>query len=169
MAWPVPPLMQNAKDGIPASPKGSQVSARQQELLRATRKALLAISKDVRQGLLETVGIESRLVESDRFAMEIELPPQTDNAMADAAIIAQAIDLENVEAWCENGKVRVAIGPWYTTKDVDQVVLCVTKVVHVLLGLHAPPPKQSFWQRLLSSVAEVASVQQQASRTNKPK
>lgn len=165
MAWPIPPLMQS---GITASPNGSQVSARQQELLRATRAVLLAIASDVRQGLLETVGIESRLVESDRFAMEIELPPQKDNAMADAAMIAQAIDVENVEAWCENGKVRVAIGPWYTTKDVDQVVLCVTKVVHVLLGLHAPPPKQNFWQRLLSSVAEVASVQQQASRTNKP-
>lgn len=161
MAWPIPPLMRN---GVSASPNGSQVSARQMELLRATRAVLLAIASDVRHGLLETVGIESRLVESDRFAMEIELPLQTD-----AAMIAQAIDLENVEAWCENGKVRVAIGPWYTTKDVDQVVLCVTKVVHVLLGLHAPPPKQSFWQRLLSSVAEVASVQQQASRSDKPK
>ncbi len=160
MAWPIPPLMQGS---LSASPKGSQVSARQQELFRATRAVLLAVASDVRQGLLETVGIESRLVESNRFAMEIELPPQTD-----ASMIAQAIDQENVEAWCENGKVRVAIGPWYSTKDVDQVVLCVTKVVHVLLGLHAPPPKQSFWQRLLSSVAEVASVQQQASRTNKP-
>lgn len=161
MAWPIPPLMQG---GISDGPKGSQVSAHQQELLRATRAALLAIASDVRQGLLETVGIESRLVESDRFAMEIDLPQQTD-----AGMIAQAIDLENVEAWCENGKVRVAIGPWYTTKDVDQVVLCVTKVVHVMLGLHAPPPKQNFWQRLLSSAAELISLQQQASRNNPPK
>jgi hypothetical protein len=164
MAWPIPPLMQAAKDGIPRSPNGSQVSARQQELLRATEAALQAIASDIRQGLLETVGIESRLVKGDRAAMEIDLPPQTD-----AAMIAQAIDLENVEAWCENDSVRVGIGPWFTTKDIDQVVLCVTKVVHVLLGLHAPPPKQSFWQRLMSSVAEVASLQQQASRTSKDK
>lgn len=56
----------------------------------------------------------------------------------DGALIAHAIDLENVEAWFDSaGRVRVAIGPWYTTKDVDQVVLAITKVTHVLLGLHA--------------------------------
>lgn len=68
-----------------------------------------------------------------RASVVITLPEGTN-----ARHIALAIDLENVEAWCdEDGRVHVAIGPWYTTKDTDQVVLSVTKVTHVLLGLHA--------------------------------
>ncbi len=52
--------------------------------------------------------------------------------------------MENVEAWCdENRYVHAAIGPWYSTKDVDQVVLSITKVVHVKLGLHAMPKRAS--------------------------
>lgn len=156
MAWPVPPLMRTTNI---ASPKGSRVAARQKELLRATEAVLAAIAADVHQGLLETVGVESRMVMGDRCAVEIDLPPGTD-----VEKIARAIDLENLEAWRQNGKVRVGIGPWYTTKDVDQVVLCVTKVVHVLLGLHAPPPKQNIWQRILSSASEILELQQQAAR-----
>ena len=84
--------------------------------------------------------------------------------------IARAIDAENVEAWCdERGRVHVAISPWYSTKDVDQVVLSVTKVVHVLLGLHAADATQTtegavFWRRWLSVAMEIAALQKQQSR-----
>ena len=160
MAWEVPAQMLSAKTSPLSGPRGSQVAARQNKLLRATEAVLAAIADDVRRGLRETVGIESRLVSDQRYAVEIDLPPGTD-----VERIARAIDLENLEAWCEQGKVRVAIGPWYTTKDVDQVVLCVTKVVHVLLGLHAAPPKPAFWQRVAASAADVLALQQQAVRS----
>jgi hypothetical protein len=110
----------------------------------------------VRQGLLETVGVNSRLIEGERCGIAIELPPGTDLEM-----IARAIDLENVEAWLgEDGQAHVAIGPWYSTKDVDQVVLTTTKVVHVLLGLHAvcslPQVENlSFARRVMRSAADV--------------
>lgn len=89
------------------------------------------------------------------------LPPGTDTEL-----ISRAIDLENVEAWLgEDGRVHVGIGPWYSTKDVDQMVLSITKVVHVMLGLHAsdvqPRPK-GLRQRLLSAVAEVLAAQKRA-------
>ena len=167
MAWQKPPLMLRAletPDHTIDGPRGSSVASTQRELLRATLATLKAIAADVHLGLLETVGIESRLADGERCAVEIDLPPDTDIEM-----IAQAIDLENVEAWTENGKVRVGIGPWYTTKDVDQVVLCVTKVVHVLLGLHAPPPKQTFWERTLKAAAEILELQKQVTRPDDAK
>ena len=109
----------------------------QTQLVQATQQALAAVANDVTKGLLETVGIVSKWgaedAENSKCSVVLELPDE-----ADPEFIANAIDLENVEAWCdENKQVHVAIGPWYSTKDVDQVVLSVTKVMHVLLGMHA--------------------------------
>ena len=102
-------------------------------LLEATRMALAAVASDVQKGLRETIGVHAEWIESDCAAVVLTLPQG-----ADTHFLARAIPPENVEAWCvEEQRVRVAIGPWYTTKDVDQVVLAVTKVAHVLLGLHA--------------------------------
>lgn len=127
-------------------------------MLDATIRTLEAITRDVRTGLLETVGIDSRLVIEENSSVQLELPPDTDTEL-----IARAIDLENVEAWRDdNGRVQVAVGPWYTTKDVDQVVLTVTKVVHVLLGMHAPEPSQVFLKRWLSAAVEIAALQKKA-------
>lgn len=145
-------------------PRGSSVAPMQRRMLEATLATLEAIAADVHLGLLETVGIESRLVDGERSSVEIELPQG-----ADIEMIARAIDVENVEAWSENGKVRVGVGPWYTTKDVDQVVLCVTKVVHVMLGLHAPPPKQSVWRRTLSAAVEILELQKQVKEPGETK
>lgn len=104
--------------------------------------ALAAVANDVRLGLQETVGIDAKWVEGERASVVISLPEGTDTHF-----IARAIDLENVEAWCdEHNQVHVAIGPWYSTKDVDQVVLSITKVVHVLLGLHATDNRHLSWQ-----------------------
>lgn len=159
MAWRRTPVMAAAAEGTLSSPEGSRVASVQMRLQKLTREALQAVAEDVEQGLLDTVGIRSRMVEGERAAMAIELSPE-----ADPAFIAQAIDMENVEAWLgENGKVHVAIGPWYSTKDVDQVVLTTTKVVHVLLGLHSvcalpPPEKNSLGERLKHSVAEVLTL-----------
>jgi hypothetical protein len=136
--------------------EGSAVAARQREMALAIHRTLLAIAVDIRQGLHETIGIESRLIEGARCAVEIDLPAGTE-----IEIIAQAIELENVGAWCSEGKVCVGIGPWYTTKDVDQVVLCVTKVVHVLLGLHAPPPRLTWGRRALQAAMDIIKLQQQ--------
>jgi hypothetical protein len=155
-AWRMTPVMTSASGGTLTSPEGSQVATMQIRLFKGMRGAMQAIAEDVRQGLRETVGINSRMVEGERCGVAIELPPGTD-----LELIARAIDLENVEAWLgDNGQVHVAIGPWYSTKDVDQVVLTATKVVHVLLGLHAvcPMPEKenlTLMQRVMNSAAEV--------------
>lgn len=138
MAWRVPPLLLGLlPDGRIVAPEGSMVPWAQQRLREATDMALAAVASDVRTGLSETVGVYAEwFTGSDpegRVSVVITLPEG-----ANARRIALAIDLENVEAWCdEEGRVHVAIGPWYTTKDTAQVVLSVTKVTHVLLGLHA--------------------------------
>ena len=161
LAWRVPPVVSNAKGDSPTCPEDSRVPRAQKKLLVTTRAALKAVAEDVRSGLSETVGIDSVWMEADRSSVVLELPPDTDTE-----VIARAIDLENVEAWRdEDGRVHVGIGPWYSTKDVDQVVLSITKVVHVMLGLHAsdvqPQPK-GFLQKILHSVAEVLAAQKRA-------
>ena len=137
MAWQLPPMMVSIKNYSTEKPAGSIVPWAQTRLAQATQQALAAVAQDVVNGLQETVGLRSRwgaeAVEQARCSVILALPPE-----ADPNYIANAIDLENVEAWCdENHQVHVAIGPWFSTKDVDQVVLSVTKVVHVLLGMHA--------------------------------
>lgn len=134
MAWRLPPLLASIAPGETITgPEGSTVAWAQVRLQEATRMALAAVANDVRLGLQETVGIAAQWSEGERASVVITLPEGTDSHF-----IARAIDLENVEAWCDDqNQVHAAIGPWYTTKDVDQVVLSITKVVHVLLGLHA--------------------------------
>lgn len=74
----------------------------------------------MRAGLLETVGVDCQLVIDDYCSITLNLPEGTDTQL-----VARAIDLENVEAWLdESKKVHIAINPWYSTKDVDQIVLC---------------------------------------------
>ncbi len=136
---------------------------KQKNLLAATDEVLRAIATDVRGGLLETVGIESEFTAEDgRTAMILELP-----ATADAAQIARAIDAENVESWLDaSGKVRIALNPWYSTKDVDQTVLSTIKVIHVLLGIHATDdtkPK-TFKEKLIKSISEIMELQKSAKK-----
>lgn len=144
-------------------PEGSNVPQNQKKMLAATLEVLTAIARDVREGLLETVGAESSFSMKDgRCSMVLELPEATDTEL-----VARAIDLENVEAWCdESGKVHIGINPWYSTKDVDQTVLCTIKVIHVLLGIHASDAAQpkTFKQKLLSSVMEVMQIQKSADK-----
>ncbi len=165
LAWNIPPVWSKL-DGSVEAPESSKVLREQRRLREATRATLASIATDVRAGLLETVGVGSALVEDERASILIELPPG-----ANAETIAHAIDLENVEAWCdERGRVHVAISPWYTTKDVDQTVLSVIKVVHVLLGLHATDiqaqPK-GLWGRMLASVMEIMLLEKRASLKRK--
>ena len=136
---------------------------KQKNLLAATDEVLRSIAHDVRGGLLETVGIESEFTAEDgRTAMILELP-----ATADAAQIARAIDAENVESWLgADGKVRIALNPWYSTKDVDQTVLSTIKVIHVLLGIHATDdtkPK-TFKEKLIKSISEIMELQKSAKK-----
>ena len=137
MAWVIPETMANVPNAANEKPVGSMVPWAQAQLFHATQQALAGVAQDVANGLAETVGIRcawgTELKAGGRCSVVIELPTS-----ADPEYIARAIDLENVEAWHTDGRVHVAIGPWYSIKDVDQVVLCITKVVHVLLGLHAP-------------------------------
>lgn len=127
-------------------------------MLTATHQVLVAIARDVRGGLLETVGVESSFsMDNDRCSMRLELPEGTDTEL-----VARAIDMENVEAWRdENNKVHIAVNPWYSTKDVDQTVLCTIKVIHVLLGIHATDTEKpkTLKQKLLDSFAEVMQIQ----------
>jgi hypothetical protein len=156
-AWHVPPVMANGTNN--PVPENSKVPQAQKQLMDATRATLAAISADVDAGLRETVGIGATLDMSERANVILDLPPE-----ADAELMARAVDMENIEAWCdEHKRVHVAINPWYSTKDVDQTVLAVIKVVHVKLGMHASDAAQSgqknFFQKLLGSVAEVLLVQ----------
>ncbi|HVG37739.1 MAG TPA: hypothetical protein VM870_00545 [Pyrinomonadaceae bacterium] len=162
MAWQFPPHWVALERGAAAPPAAdSSVLREQARLMRSTRRTLAAIAADVGEGLRETVGIDSSLSEvGGRCSIVIELPPA-----ADHELIARAIDLENIEAWRDEntGNVHVAVGPWYSTKDVDQVVLTVTKVVHVLLGLHAAGAPQTLGQRLLVAVRDVILLQKSLS------
>lgn len=134
-------------------------------MLRSTRQVLESIAEDMRGGLLETVGVESRLsFEAGKCSIILELPQGINTPH-----IARAIDAENVEAWCDRqNRVHVAVNPWYSTKDVEQAVLCAIKVIHVLLGLHAGDkqaplsPPMSFTQKLLKSISEIIDIQQKA-------
>jgi hypothetical protein len=138
LAWRVPAVMQVLLDGTAAArPEGSMVPWAQERLCEAARQALAAVASDVLQGLLETVGLESEWVEGERASVLVHLPHGVE-----PEYVARAVDLENVEAWLdERGRVRVGIGPWHTTKEVDQVILAVTKVVHEFTGLLGVDPE----------------------------
>jgi len=162
-AWRIPPVWKNLRENDLLVPENSSVPQNQKKMFRATGEVLAAIAKDVRDGLLETVGVESSLSFDDgRCSIALELPVGTDTEL-----VARAIDAENIEAWRDDaGKVHVGINPWYSTKDVDQAVLCTIKVIHVLLGIHAtdaPQPK-TFKQKLLSSVMEVMQIRKNAAK-----
>ena len=141
MAWRIPLEMANVPNAAQEKPVGSTVPWAQAQLFHATRQTLAAMSQDIANGLAETVGLRcawgTELQADARCSVVIELPEG-----ADADFIARAIDRENVEAWRDENPdgtndLHVAIGPWFSVKDVDQVVLSITKVVHVKLGLHA--------------------------------
>jgi hypothetical protein len=111
----------------------------------------------VRQGLLETVGVESQFsLDANRCSMILNL-----SAEADIKMIVEAIASENADAWCDDlGYVHLGISPFFSVKDVDQTVLSAIKVIHVLLGLHAVcevKPK-NFKQRFFQSIADVLQI-----------
>ena len=158
VAWRVPAIWEQLRENSLVAPENSQVIRKQKILLSATQEALNEIVKDVRQGLLETIGAESSFsIDDGRCSIVLELPENTDTEK-----IAQAIDLENVEAWLDaENKVHLAISPWYSTKDVDQTVLSAVKVIHVLLGLHADASRQKMTlkNKLLKSISEIMEIQ----------
>ncbi len=159
-AWRIPPVWKSLQENVLTIPEGSTVPQKQKKMLGATREVLTAAAKDVREGLLETVGVESALsLDDGRCSMVLDLPEN-----ADAEKIARAIDLENIEAWLDKqNKVRVAVSPWYSTKDVDQTVLSAVKVIHVMLGIHASDleaaKSKTLKQKLFASVMDVMLVQ----------
>lgn len=105
----------------------------QKNLHSSTLNVLAAIAADVKRGLLETVGLESEwwTERADRASIVVYLPENVD-----AEYIAEAVELENLEAWLDDEKYfHVAIALWYSTKEVDQTVLCVIKVVSQFTGL----------------------------------
>ena len=158
MAWEFPPIWEGVQANTFSVPKGSSVLQKQEILFKAIREVITAIAKDIREGLLETVGVESSLSMDDgRCSMILELPEKVDTGQ-----IARAIDLENIEAWCDaENRVHIAISPWFSTKDVDQTVLSAVKVVHVLLGIHAGDEKQprTLKEKILSSISEIIQLQ----------
>lgn len=158
MAWRIPGIWEDLQKNILSVPEGSTVPQQQESLVKATREVLTAVARDIRQGLLETVGIESTLSMDDgRCSMILVLPEK-----ADTDQIARAIDMENIEAWLdEKGKVHIAVSPWFSTKDIDQTVLSAVKVVHVLLGLHAADENQKLTlkEKIISSISEILQLQ----------
>lgn len=163
MAWRLPPLWKSLREKILQVAEGSSVVTQQEKLVLSTDQVLTSIAKDISGGLLETVGVKSSLYIGEmRCSMILELADGTDTES-----IASAIDAENVEAWCDDqSRVHIAIDPWYSTKDVDQTVLSATKIIHVLLGIHATDslkPK-TFGQKVLSSIVEVMQLQKQVGK-----
>ncbi len=162
LAWRIPPVWNDLREEGSSVPGSSLVPQNQKRLLKATEAVLESIAQDVRDGLLETVGVKSAFsIDDGRCSMVLELREGTDTEL-----IAQAIDVENVEAWHDkDGKVHIGINPWYSTKDVDQTVLSTIKVIHVLLGMHASDLEESpktFKQKLLKSIAEIMQIQKSA-------
>ncbi len=157
-AWRIPQIWKDLRENALSVPEGSGVPQKQVYLMKATLAVLKSIAEDVRGGLLETVGVESAFSMDDgRCSMILELPEGTDTEL-----IGRAIDAENVEAWRDGqDRVHVALNPWYSTKDVDQTVLCTIKVIHVLLGIHATDAEQpkTLKQKILKSIAEVMQIQ----------
>ena len=164
-AWRIPPIWKALQENVLTVPEGSTVPQRQKKMFSATYEVLTAVAKDVREGLLETVGVDSALsLDGGRCSMILHLPEN-----ADAKKMAEAIDLENIEAWLdERNKVHIAVSPWYSTKDADQTVLSAVKVIHVMLGIHASDTEaakpKTLKQKLLSSVIEVIQIQKSAGR-----
>lgn len=157
-AWRIPAVWESLQENVLDAPDGSAVLRDQEKMLRATREVLASMAKDIREGLLETVGIESALSMAEgRCSVLLSLPEGSDTDK-----IARAIDLENIEAWRDtSGDVHIAVAPWFSTKDVDQTVLSAVKVIHVMLGIHATDtagPK-TITEKLLSSVIEVMQLQ----------
>ncbi len=164
-AWRIPPTWSDLQNnGLPAA-ENSKVMQKQRQLLKATQDVLSEIVRDVRKGLLETVGVDSSpAMDGGRCSVVLNLP-----AGVDTETIAQAIDLENIEAWRdEYEKVHIGISPWYSTKDVDQAVLSAVKVIHVMLGIHAADMEaakpKTLGQKLLASFAEVMQIQKEADK-----
>lgn len=157
IAWRMPPVWKDLQDETLTIPEGSRVPEEQARLMKATRVVLESIAKDVHRGLLETVGINSRLsMDGGLCSVILDLPEGTDTKQ-----IAEAIDAENVEAWTDDaGSVHVALNPWYSTKDVDQTVLSTIKIIHVLLGIHASdtPQQKTLKQKILKGLADVLEI-----------
>jgi hypothetical protein len=104
MAWQTPAVYRGLQNGsvAAAATKASKVLGRQKQLAAAARATLDSVYADVREGLSETVGINCTLEINDRCSVALELPDNTDTAL-----IARAIDLENVESWLdEAGRVN---------------------------------------------------------------
>lgn len=164
-AWRIPPVWKGLRDNILTAPENSKLLQKQGDLLKITEQTLSEVAKDMREGLLETVGVESRLsIADERCSVILKLPDGTNTAQ-----VAEAIDLENIEAWCDSQKeVHIGISPWFSTKDVDQAVLSAVKVIHVLLGIHAADTAQpqTFAQKLMSSIAEVMQIQKDTPKKN---
>ena len=157
LAWRIPPVWKDLQTGEASAPENSKVLQNQKQLMKAVQATLDAVYADVRQGLRETVGVGCELVVDGRCSVALNLPAETDMEK-----IARAIDLENIEAWCdESGRVHVGISPWLSTKEIDQTVLSPVKVIHVLLGVHASDSAEpkTFGQKVLSTVAEIMSLQ----------
>lgn len=163
IAWRIPPIWKALRENKFVVPEGSIVPKNQAKMLKVTEEVLNAIAKDVRRGLLETVGIESDFSnEDEKCSMALSFASGTDVQM-----LARAIDAENIEAWTdEKDRVHIALNPWYSTKDIDQTVLCTIKVIHVLLGIHASDNNapRTLKQKLLSSVREILEIQKGAKK-----
>lgn len=157
-AWEIPPLWEKLENKTLTLPEGSTVPKDQAKMMQATLQVLESIAKDIRGGLLETVGIESSFsIDGKRCSMTLDLPEETETEQ-----IALAIDAENIEAWLDDAqKVHIAVNPWYSTKDVDQTVLSTIKVIHVILGVHASDNVKSLSlkEKLMSSVMEIFEAQ----------
>lgn len=127
------------------------------DVYAAQSEVLAKIAEDVREGLLETVGVESQFsLDNNRCSMILKLSAETDTKT-----IAEAIALENADAWCDEfGQVHLGISPFFSIKDVDQTVLSAIKVIHVLLGLHAVCEVKplTFKQKVFQAVSDVLQI-----------
>jgi hypothetical protein len=110
------------------------VASEQREIARAIASLQTAICVQVAQGIVDAIGL-SAWPSPDNDGVWVELPPG-----ADLGEIARAIELEGAAARPAAGVpyLLLPVQPWFDLEEIDQTILCCLKVVHVLLGVHAP-------------------------------
>jgi hypothetical protein len=111
-----------------------EVAEAQRAAASALRTAQAAVSRLVIVGIGEAIGVVA-FPSVDGAGVSLALPVE-----GHAETVVQALLAENVTAYLSEDAGRtwatVGVAPWYRADEIDHVVLCVAKVIHVIFGIH---------------------------------
>jgi hypothetical protein len=110
------------------------IATEQRAVAHAVVKLQRSICRQVAHGIVDAIGLNA-WPSPDHDGVWVELP-----AGSDIAHVAQSIELEGAAARPADGVpyLLLLVQPWFDAEEIDQTILCCLKVVHVLLGVHAP-------------------------------